>query len=470
MMQPRVLQNEEKQSEVRRLVDSLDRDLSEKKLSSTEKANMILTLRQHGTNPDNADAIYSKNGVGLLIKYGLDGEIPDIRRGALRTIANALLLKSDMRQVLVDTGCVGRLAEKLKSVRLIFHIQTDNSEDEMIVARILFLTTYDTDLNFKTLITEHSLGENIHYQIPKSGKKTLTPIDEAAFTDVLKLLFNVCKLNPDLADTFTQSIPYMLKIITRIDVPQQPLDGLISYLVNALSTLDLSDKPGKFESSPFFPKFNPNCNVDKLINVLDAAVRHYEADQLETRIVPLIELLLTIYEQAPEGPRKYMEWLLLPEDQDRSVPIGRSDTLSSKLLVLSTTPSVHLKAAISELFFVLSGKNAETLTKNIGYGYAAGFLASRGIEIPQDANEAFATNQSNINPAFNPITGQRWDAEPQDTGPAMTEEEKEREAERLFVLFERARANGFIAENPVAQAVREGRFEELPDDADSDLD
>jgi hypothetical protein len=274
-------------------------------------------------------------------------------------------------------------------------------------------------------------------QIPKSGKKTLTAIDESALTDVLKLVFNVSKLNPDLADTFTQSIPYMLKIISRIDVPPQPLDGLIGYLVNALSTLDLSDKPGKFESSPFFPKLNPNCNVDKLINVLDAAVRHYETNELETRIVPLIQLLITIYEQAPEGPRKYMEWLLLPEDQDRSVPIGRTDTLSSKLLMLSTTPSVHLKTAISELFFVLSGKNPENLTKNIGYGFAAGFLASRGIEIPQDANEAFATNQSNINPAFNPITGQRWDAEPQDTGPAMTEEEREREAERLFVLFER---------------------------------
>lgn len=38
-----------------------------------------------------------------------------------------------------------------------------------------------------------------------------------------------------------------------------------------------------------------------------------------------------------------------------------------------------------------------------------------------------------------------------------------------FYFFLRARANGFIPENPVAQAVREGRFEELPDDAE-DLD
>ena len=87
--------------------------------------------------------------------------------------------------------------------------------------------------------------------------------------------------------------------------------------------------------------------------------------------------------------------------------------------------------------FVLSGKDAENLTRRIGYGFAAGFLASRGMEIPQTAREAYATNNEGLDPDVNPITGQRWTAEPADTGPPMTMEEKEREAERLFVLFER---------------------------------
>jgi len=44
----------------------------------------------------------------------------------------------------------------------------------------------------------------------------------------------------------------------------------------------------------------------------------------------------------------------------------------------------------------------------------------------------------------------------------MTEEEKEREAERLFVLFERMRRLGVMqVENPVRRAQQEGRFEEL---------
>lgn len=220
-----------------------------------------------------------------------------------------------------------------------------------------------------------------------------------------------------------------------MEIPAQPLDGLISYLINSLTVLDLEQKKGRhFEGNPLFPTFNQNCNVDKLINILDQAVSLYRPEELETKAIPLLHLLITIHELAPEGPRKYMQWLLLPEDSDRSKPIGQSDTLSSKLLRLSTTPSANLKTAISELMFVLSGKNAENLTKNIGYGFAAGFLASRGLEIPQNADEAFATN---TDPEINPITGQRWDAEPKDTGPPMTREEKEREAERLFVLFER---------------------------------
>ena len=50
---------------------------------------------------------------------------------------------------------------------------------------------------------------------------------------------------------------------------------------------------------------------------------------------------------------------------------------------------------------------------------------------------------------------------------SMTDEEKEREAEKLFVLFERLNKTGVVSvENPLRTAVQEGRFEELPDDED----
>jgi hypothetical protein len=254
----------------------------------------------------------------------------------------------------------------------------------------------------------------------------------------LKLVFNVAKIYPDLASTFSTSIPYIFKIISRIEIPLKPLDGLLGGLLNCLSTLDLENKNGKpFDGSPLFPTFNQNCNVDKLINILDQATSAYDPLELETKSIPLLHSLVVIHELAPDGPRKYMQWLLLPDDNDRNQPIGQSDTLSSKLLKLSTMPYANLKVAISELMFVLSGSNVENLTRNIGYGFAAGLLASRGIDIPKSAGEAFSTNSEGLDPDINPITGQRWAAEKPETGPPMTKEEQEREAERLFVLFER---------------------------------
>jgi hypothetical protein len=357
-----------------------------------------------------------------------------VRRAALRCVANALLLDAKMRQVFVDTGYGGKLADKLT---------TDNSEDEMVTSRILFYATYDTTMDFEDLINNHALGHNVTYQLerhakqfPKSGRTPLSQMDELALTDTLKLIYNVSKLF-DLAAAFSASIPHILKIMSRIDISSKPLDGLLGGLLNALSILDLEEKKGKvFESSPLFPTFNENCNVDRLINILDQAVSLYSPDELESKAVPLLYSLITIHEVAPEGPRKHMQSLLLPESSDRTLPIGQSDTLSSRLLKLSTSHHANLKVTISELMFVLSDKDAESLTKNIGYGFAAGFLAARGIEMPQNASEAYATNHG-PDAQLNPITGQRWAAEPKDEGPPMTMEEKEREAERLFVLFER---------------------------------
>ncbi|OJI98099.1 hypothetical protein ASPVEDRAFT_37533 [Aspergillus versicolor CBS 583.65] len=463
----RVLQGPEKLQQVTKLLDSLERDLKDKSLNSAQRTQTLLQLRQHGTSPDNAGPIYSKRGIEILSKYGVDGETTDVRHAALRCVANALLLDENMRQQFVDTGRGGKLAEMLKC---------DSSEHEMVISRVLFLSTYETNMSFDDLINNHSLGENVNYQIlrhskqfPKSGRKPLPQIDELAFIDTLKLVFNVSKLFEDLAPTFSPSIPYIFKIISRIDIPLKPLDGLLGTLLNCLSTLDLENKKERsYESNPLFPTFNQNCNVDKLINILDQAVSAYDPLELETKAIPLLHTLVTIHELAPDGPRKYMQWLLLPDDNDRNRPIGQSDTLSSKLLKLSTMPYRNLKIAISELMFVLSGKNAESLTKNIGYGFAAGLLASRGMDIPKSAGEAFATNPEGLDPEVNPITGQRWDKEKEDTGPPMTQEEKEREAERLFVLFERAKANGILGvENPVTQALQEGRLEELPD-SDSD--
>lgn len=41
--------------------------------------------------------------------------------------------------------------------------QSENSEDEMAISRILFLSTYHTTMDFQKLINDHALAANIHY-------------------------------------------------------------------------------------------------------------------------------------------------------------------------------------------------------------------------------------------------------------------------------------------------------------------
>lgn len=41
----------------------------------------------------------------------------------------------------------------------------------MIMSRILFLTTYGTDIEFSTLITKHSLADNVCYVCLEHGPR-----------------------------------------------------------------------------------------------------------------------------------------------------------------------------------------------------------------------------------------------------------------------------------------------------------
>ena len=159
-----------------------------------------------------------------------------------------------------------------------------------------------------------------------------------------------------------------------------------------------------------------------------------------------------------------MEALLLPSIAERSQPLGKTDSLASHLLRLSTAPTVpRLKEGISSFLFELSGKDAAIFVRNVGYGFAAGYLMTHNLPIPENATVDTSDKVTTIDgQEINPITGQRRDMEPEDPLPEMTDEEKEREAERLFVLFDRLRATGVMnVMNPVQQAVDEGRFEEV---------
>lgn len=86
----------------------------------------------------------------------------------------------------------------------------------------------------------------------------------------------------------------------------------------------------------------------------------------------------------------------------------------------------------------------EKFVRYVGYANAAGYLFNRGIPSPL-GNEA--PKKENLDDNFpdnvDPMTGKFAEPKP-DPWAGMTEKEKERESERLFVLFDRLNKAGII--------------------------
>jgi hypothetical protein len=264
-----------------------------------------------------------------------------------------------------------------------------------------------------------------------------------ALIETLKLLFNISHFCPQRSKVFTAAIPHILTILCKRQItPSKPLEAPFSPLINSLINLDLKDAEAM---NALFPKSNPNVNSERLIEVLDLAIRSYKEDELDQQVSPLLTLMRKVYELAPTDVKIHMNGLMLPNDDDRKQPLGRTETLSSRLLRLSTSPvAPQLREGISSLLFEMSDKDARKFVQNVGYGFASGFLFQHNVPMPDNALDAWSTNggdgkssSSLHEKQINPITGQAVDFEPKVDEPEMTKAEKEREAEKLMVLFER---------------------------------
>ncbi|QDS72244.1 hypothetical protein FKW77_005776 [Venturia effusa] len=456
-----------KLDDVTALLDKLSTDLKKKNLKTQQRDAILEQLKVYGRSIEGSDPIFARTGIYTLSQYAFDSCATTTSREALRCIANALLLRPETRQILVDLGCAPKAAEKLR---------TDNSDDEFLLSRILFLMTYGTTANFQQLITKHKLADSINACLTRHAKRYVrgprlmsaaNSMDDMALTESAKLVFNITHFSPELTPSFSDTIWPLLQIVLKTKISRPPLQQPLQACINSLMNLDLSDKTAQ---SFLFPKSDSKGSTEHIVNILDACVTvtSYRDSELDQAASPVITLLRKIYKEAPDQVKKHMETLLLPTDADRTKPIGKSDSLSSRLLQLSSSAiSPTLWTSIQAMLFELSGEDANKFVANVGYGYASGFLMSQNIPVPQNATDAWAGGGKE-GVRINPITGQRLDAETHvDEGPAMTDEEKEMEAEKLFVLFERLQATGMVdVVNPVRQAVEEGRFEEIADDDD----
>ncbi|KAI0052651.1 hypothetical protein FA95DRAFT_1601694 [Auriscalpium vulgare] len=241
----------------------------------------------------------------------------------------------------------------------------------------------------------------------------------------------------------------------------------------AFSRLTVGRRSQSRASSPSPPARSDN--VQRAFDLLEVSLSHYlpgasepddpsvrklakdEADStLDELLCPLVMLVTKLVTADTATRDRVREWIL-PTNLDRTSPLeGRPDLLGRMLRLLTSVYHPRLKDVSGEMLFVLCNSDATTLMAQVGYGNVAGYLFNKGIVTapPGDAGGApISADGAQINPITGAVQEPREEVE-------MTEEEREAEAERLFVLFDRLERSGAIppSSNPIRRAVEEGRF------------
>lgn len=248
--------------------------------------------------------------------------------------------------------------------------------------------------------------------------------------------------------------------------PQGAFDRAKSMFTAGRLSLSRSSSPARPPSPP---------NTDTLLNaysLLEVALLHYfpgtiepddpsvratakaESDStMDELLVPLVMLLCKLVTGDAGSRERLREWLL-PTNLDRTVLLeSRADTLGRLLRLLTSVYHSRLNVTSGELLYAICNHDATVLISQVGYGNVAGFLFNKGIVTGPPSSGEASNSAEPEGPQINPITGA---VEEERAEIEMTEEEREQEAEKLFVLFDRLERTGAVPPeaNPVRRAIQ----------------
>ncbi|KAJ1966448.1 hypothetical protein GGI12_000092 [Dipsacomyces acuminosporus] len=286
---------------------------------------------------------------------------------------------------------------------------------------------------------------------------SLLPQHAAEFLEVLKVSLNTLATLP-LASTGHLSSPSRQAISILLNFPTQSPESV---------------------ADAWFPPDDKWRYTDCIFNTLTAVLDNATpdagsvadmADNCQVEVAPLVLVLVRLVAENADVRERVFK-AVYPQGADYTQLPEERPGISAKLVKIMKHPQGGmLPGAMGDLLFALWAGDVKSFVMGVGYGNAAGYMLARGIEIPSDVlRQAAGKIDEQL---VDPVTGRFLTQDGIDKELAtMTDEEKEREAERLFVLFERLNKTGIIkVENPVRAAYQSGRFEEIKDHEGSDSD
>ncbi|KAJ3860617.1 guanine nucleotide exchange factor [Lentinula novae-zelandiae] len=213
-----------------------------------------------------------------------------------------------------------------------------------------------------------------------------------------------------------------------------------SYHDVVVRTMDLLEVVFSFH---FPSNSNPDSREvrEAFKNVLVGSAMSVDTS-LDELVSPLLALCTRICMMDKTSRKRVREWII-PPNLDRSYPLDeRDDFLGKCIRLLGSVYHLRLKATVGEMLYAACDCDPSILSSLIGYGHVAGFLFNKGIlsAPPPPSNDPHSSQR-----VVNPITG-TYDTMPpgglNSHIAEMTEEEKEIEMDKLFVLFDRLDRSG----------------------------
>ncbi|KAM6897773.1 chaperone Ric-8A [Xenentodon cancila] len=280
--------------------------------------------------------------------------------------------------------------------------------------------------------------------------------------EILKILFNITysthrhEPGEDDAALYRHLVAILRLCLMRKCLLLDDTYELQGHTVNLLTALPLQCLDVLL-TVPLEPdsKQSLGVNMDCVHTLLMFMENRLESgDRIKEKLTPILNLL-TESCRAHRETRIYIRKHILPPLRDVSQRPEEGTTVKSRLIRLMTHLDTDLKHCAADLIFVLCKENVRRFVKYTGYGNAAGLLATRGLLGGQMARNSFSSAQYSsdsdsdteeyrqVKDRINPVTG-RVEAQEPDPMEGMTDEEKEEEAKRLIVLFNKLSKDNII--------------------------